>query len=69
MWLLIIHGFLASTGAVWLLVVWPIAMSSNPTDPSLFMPYLIGTLVASAVLVLIGPFVLVRTVRKFLRYL
>lgn len=69
MWLLIIQGSLASTGILWLLVVWPLAMSFNPTDPGLFMSYLVGTFAVSAFLVLIGPFVLRDMVQRLLRSL
>lgn len=65
MWLLILHGFLASTGMVWLFVLWPLAMSSDPTDPGLLIPYLISTLAASATLVVIAPVM----IQKFLRSL
>ena len=69
MWFSIILGFLASTGVVWLLVIWPIAMATNPTDPDQFVLYLIVTLVASAALVLAGGMALMALVQKVLRWL
>ena len=63
MWLIIVHGFLASTGIVWFFVIWPMAMSTGPTDPGLFMPYLIFTLFASAIIVLIGPAIMQKLLR------
>ena len=69
MWLLIIYGFLALTGTVWLLVIWPLAMSSNPTDPDQFLTYLIVTLAASAFIVLIGIGVIITLIQKLLRFL
>ena len=64
MWLLILHGFLASTAVVWFFVIWPTAMSANPADPGLFVPYLIVTLVASVILVLTVPFIAQKLLRS-----
>lgn len=63
MWLLILHGFLASTAVVWFFVIWPTAMSANPTDPDLFIPYLIGTVVASGILVRVMAFIAQKLLR------
>ena len=69
MWLLILQGFLASTGVVWLLVIWPLAMSSNPTDPGQFLTYLVSTFAIGAAFVLIGGIALMPLVQKILRWL